>query len=528
MAYLTKTIPFAVLLLSFQSLHAQTGPTWANDVAPILYKHCVSCHRAGGIGSFPLETFFDADYHAASILNDVESRYMPPWRALPSYRHFKDENYLTDAEIQTIKTWVNGNHEPGDPGQAPPLPNFQNGSQLSAVDLTLETPAYTVQQATDEYRAFAIPTNVSADKFFNEIEIQPGNTAIIHHVVLYTDPTNEPYLRDQADPGPGFKTNGMVGNITQNATLIGEWTPGGTPIKLPANFGYRIPANGYFIFEIHFAPGHLGQVDPGSVINLKFSTAFNRELYYGVLMYADSTSGLVNPPFKIPANTQKTLVADLPSQFLANGLPMSIFSLTPHAHVVCKSFKAYSYRSGATDTIPLINIPKWDFHWQSTYTLRKPIKINGNRITRAEVTYDNTTDNPNNPNDPPQDVWWGEKTSDEMLYLFATAALYKTGDENIVLDSTLLTPTEQPVVSDAGHINISPNPVQDILDIRSDLTTTGTSDMLISDADGRIVRQWREAHPEHCRISVASLPGGVYFLEIRNGIQREVVKVLKQ
>jgi hypothetical protein len=319
----------------------------------------------------------------------------------------------------------------------------------------------------------------------------------------------------------------MVGNITQNATLIGEWTPGGTPIKLPANFGYRIPANGYFIFEIHFAPNHLGQTDPGSFINLKLSNTVNRELYYGVLTYGDSTSGLINPPFIIPANTQHTLIADLPSQYLANGLALSIFSLTPHAHVVCKSFKAFSYRPGATDTIQLIDVPKWDFHWQSTYTLRKPLKLPGNRITRAVVTYDNTTDNPLNPNDPPKDVWWGEKTTDEMLYLFATVAVYKTGDENIVLDSTLLTATEQLALL-SGQYTVSPNPAQDILEIRSDKTTSGISDLMLTGADGRIVRQWREAHPEHCRISVAGLPAGTYFLEIRNGLEREVIRISKQ
>ncbi|MBU6343588.1 MAG: hypothetical protein KGS48_18975, partial [Bacteroidetes bacterium] len=274
---------FFFFVASVGMVNAQTI-TWATDVAPILYDHCVSCHRVGGVGNFPLETWSDAKNNAGAVLAAVESRNMPPWRANPAYRHFKDENYLSTAEIQKISDWVNGGKLPGNLSDAPPLPNFVNGSQLSAVDMVIETPAYTVQQWTDEYRAFAIPTGVSVDAFFNEIEIVPGNDAIIHHIVLYTDPTNEPLLRDQADPGPGFKTNGMVGNITQNASLIGEWTPGGTPIKLPSNFGYRIPANGYFIFEIHFAPGHLNQTDEGSHINLKLTSNPPRELYYGALI----------------------------------------------------------------------------------------------------------------------------------------------------------------------------------------------------------------------------------------------------
>ena len=455
-------------LLWFAVVPSQAQNTWATEVAPILYKHCVTCHRVGGVGNFSLQTWTDAKANAFPMLEAVESRYMPPWRADPAYRHFKDENYLTDAEIQTIAAWVNGDQLPGDLAQAPPLPNFQNGSQLSAVDLSLETPQYTLSQWTDEYRAFVIPTGITTDAFFNEIEIIPGNDMIIHHMVLYTDPTEEPMLRDLAEPGPGFATNGMVGNITENATLIGEWTPGGTPIKMPANFGYRIPANGYFIVEIHFAPGHINQSDEGSLINLKLTENPDRELYYGALVAADTTFGLLNPPFLIPANSERTLLAELPVSELAGGLPLSVFSLTPHAHVVCKSFKAYAYRPGFTDTIPLINIPQWDFHWQSTYTLRKPLKLAGNRISRAEVVYDNTENNPDNPNSPPVDVGWGEKTTDEMLFLFATVALYESGDENLILDSTLLTSTLEIGASD-GNFSIQPNPVNDILDIRSKL-----------------------------------------------------------
>ena len=507
-------------------LPAQTPLSWATDVAPILYDHCVSCHRVGGVGAFPLETWTDAQSNAAAILTAVESRYMPPWRADPAYRHFKDENYLSDPEIATIAAWVGGDQLPGDLSQAPPLPNFQNGSQLSAVDMSLLTPQYTVAQNTDEYRAFAIPTGVTADKFFNEIEILPGNDEIIHHIVLYTDPTNEPLLRDQADPGPGFQTNGMVGNITDNAELIGEWTPGGTPIKLPPNFGYRIPKNGYFIVELHFAPGHVGWTDEGSTVNLRFSTNPEREVYYGVLTYGDSLDGLLNPPFMIPANTERTLLAELPTSWISS-VPLSVLSLTPHAHVVAKSFKAYSYRPGFTDTIPLINIPQWDFYWQGTYTLRKPLRLNTNRVTRAEVVYDNTVNNPQNPHDPPQDVWWGEKTSDEMLYLFASVVTYKLGDENIILDSTLLVGVPE-VLSQDDNFTIAPNPMDDALDIRAREPLTGLADLLITDLQGRTVRQWRERDLQHSRTSVRDLAPGLYVLQIRQPGRVSTFKVVKR
>jgi hypothetical protein len=523
----SKFLTFIFCLFLAITLQAQ-APTWANDIAPIFYKHCTSCHRVGGVGDFPLETWTDAQNNAYGLLNSVETRYMPPWRALPSYRHFKDENYLTDEQIQTIADWVNGGQLPGDLTQAPPLPNYQNGSQLTAVDMVIETPQYTLVQSTDLYRAFVIPTGVTTDKFFNEVEFLPGNDAIIHHIVVYTDPTNEPVIKDQADPGPGFSTNGMVGGITDNATLIAEWTPGGTPIKMPANFGYRIPANGYFIIEIHFAPNHVGQTDEGSVVNLKLSNNNPRELYYGVLAQADSTQGLLNPPFIIPANTIHTLKTDFPMTNLAP-VSMSLFTLTPHAHVRGKSFKSFAYRIGQTDTIPLIDIPEWDFYWQGTYTLQKPVRLRTTHRIRTNVAYDNTVDNPNNPVIPPVDAHWGEKTSDEMLFLFATLAIYQAGDENIILDSLVLTATPEIVVQDEKYKIV--NPMTDALDIRSVAENqgfSGTSDLFLTDMNGKIVRQWREKGLQHSRTSVASLAAGTYVLHIRDEKgQESVYKLIK-
>ena len=125
-------------------------------------------------------------------------------------------------------------------------------------------------------------------------------------------------------------------------------------------------------------------------MNLRLTPGNPRELYYSVLAQADADFGLLNPPFLIPANEVHTLVAELPIEYIAP-VPISVFTMTPHAHVFGKSFKAYAYTPGSTDTIPLINIPKWDFYWQGTYTLQKPVKLPTNYRTRAYVTYDNTT-----------------------------------------------------------------------------------------------------------------------------------------
>ena len=125
---------------------------------------------------------------------------------------------------------------------------------------------------------------------------------------------------------------------------------------------------------MHYAPNHLNQKEDGTMVNLHLMTGTPRELYYVSLTQADSVGGLLNPPFLIPANTERILKSE---SRVGNWvpLPISVFTLTPHAHVFGKSFKAYAYRPGTTDTVPLTDIPKWGFYWQSTCTLRKPIKL---------------------------------------------------------------------------------------------------------------------------------------------------------
>jgi hypothetical protein len=158
--------------------------------------------------------------------------------------------------------------------------------------------------------------------------------------------------------------------------------------------------------------------------------------------------------------------------------------------------------------------------------VQKPIKLGTNLVCHADVTYDNTVNNVQQPFSPPQDVYWGEQTTDEMLFLFATVAVYFPGDENIILDSTLLVSSAPgPIVSDAQFV--IQNPITDILDIRANEPLTGLADLVLVDMNGKIVRQWREQNLSHSRTSVAHLGPGVYVLQIRQEGQSSSFKLVK-
>jgi Secretion system C-terminal sorting domain len=509
-----------VLFLSSLGVQAQT-PTWADDAAPILYAHCTSCHHNGGIGGFPLMSYAEASVPYIDIPGSISSKEMPPWKPDPNYRHFKDENVLTSQEIQTLTDWVNGGWQQGNPANAPQMPVYNPGSQLSQVDKSLQCPTYTVAGTTDEYRSFVMSAGNSSPVYINQIEYVPGNTAIVHHIVLYYDATSAPIVLDQASPGPGFASNG-VGPLTNSGVWLGAWAPGQRVVNLPANMGFKIPANANFVVEVHYAPGSQG-ISDSTQINLKYTntTIGIRELFTVPFLEYDQT--MTDGPLFIPANTVKTFH----HQRGVSG-NISLISLFPHMHKVGTSYKSFA-KKGAT-TIPLIDIPEWDFHWQGYYTLQQVLKIDAGTTIYGTATYDNTTNNLDNPSNPPQDVSSGEHTTQEMMILFLTYAYYQTGDENIILDSTMVTAI--PDAKFAENLSLYPNPAHNVVRFSFENPHTTNYQVSLWNATGTLVEERKviieSASPSISgAINLQAYPSGVYFLQIVAGDKMAVKKIVK-
>jgi hypothetical protein len=119
---------------------------------------------------------------------------------------------------------------------------------------------------------------------------------------------------------------------------------------------------------------------------------------------------MANPTISIPAG-DKAYTNDATHTFDKQVL---VYSLHPHAHFrgSAAEFTAV-YPDGHTQV--LLNVPKYDFNWQTTYELKEPIVLPPGTTIRYQMTYDNSTQNPANP-DPTRTVPWGQQTWDEMLY----------------------------------------------------------------------------------------------------------------
>jgi hypothetical protein len=410
---------------AFCSSYAQTV-TWADNVACLFYTHCTSCHHTGGIAPFPMINYQDAYDNAGHIQEQVTAKTMPPWPPDQSYTNLAHPRTLTQAEIDLVNNWVNQGAVQGNPGNAPTPPTYSGAAQITNPDLSLRIPDFTlpVAMTNDVYRCFVVPSGLSADKYATSMEVLPGNTAIVHHVLLFEDTASTVDNLDANDPGPGYTCFGGVGSST--AKLIGGYTPGQSADNLPAGMGIKLNANTRLIAQIHYPQGSDGQLD-STRFSFKFSSTSLREVTIAALL---NETKLINGPLYIPANT----VQSFTERYQIPAVNFSVISVLPHMHLLGQSIKSYSI-STIGDTTKLINIPSWEFHWQGSYYFRHPVKVPASSNLYAEATYDNTTNNPENPNSPPLDVQWGEQTTDEMMMVFFGFLPYMPGDENIVIDT---------------------------------------------------------------------------------------------
>ncbi len=502
----------SIALFFYSSIAFSQTPTWSNKIAKIIYSNCTECHRSGGIAPFSLLSYADAQAQAFGIKSATSSKMMPPWHADPSYNHLKGERILTSQQISDISDWVNAGAPAGDLSQAPLPPTFTPGIKMQNPDKSFSIPTYSVVKNTDDYRCFVIPSGITASKFLSQIEFEPMNISIVHHILLFQDNAITCKNLDDADPLPGYASfGGGIGSGT--STLIGGWVPGGNLIDIPQNMGILLKANSYLILQIHYAPGSLSKKD-STRCHFKYTSLTNtREIFVvPILNHANGgNGGITNGPLFIPANTVKKFNQ---VYTLDNTTDYSIISVAPHLHLIGKSYKVFAV-TPVNDTLKLCNIPDWDFHWQGAYTFRKIVKFPKSTKVYGEAIYDNTANNPLNPSSPPKNVSLGENTTDEMMLCYFTYTLYQAGDENIILDSSVLQPSGIIPIKENGRCTIYPNPVQNSLTIH----LMGNYDhviIAIMDIQGKeMIRQ--TATGNYIPVDISSIPQGVYVIKIFQG-----------
>jgi hypothetical protein len=424
------------------------NPTFAEDIASIIFKNCAPCHRPGEAGPFPLLTYEDVKKKAKTIAAVTKARYMPPWPADPAYSHFAGERVLSGDEIQLIQNWVTNGSPAGDPARLPPQPQFAKESAYGKPDLVVKMhePLRIPGDNMDRFMVIKIPYEIPEDTFVRAIEFVPGNRKLIHHmnghIVAYDekkkDPFEGPYivnresLRTLEESYDAIRLLNDDGSYPDLIRSVANYLPGGvSPAGYPEGIGgWTLTRKGAFLMrDVHYGPSPVDTEDQ-SYFNVFFTNKApsrpTMEMQLGTLGISEIVPPLIIPPNVVKTFTTKTVIDQ----------DISLLTVNPHMHLLGKSFEAFAATPDGR-TIPLIKIPRWDFRWQYFYTFPRMVRIPKGSTIAAIGVYDNTISNPNNPFSPPRVVIGTNgsmRVTDEMFQLILTYIPYQPGDENISLE----------------------------------------------------------------------------------------------
>ncbi|MCI0423380.1 MAG: cytochrome c [Acidobacteria bacterium] len=414
--------------ISLGTLRA-TEITFSKDVAPILYHRCVSCHQPDDIAPMSLVRYSEARPWAKAIRQAVVTRRMPPWHADPRYGRFENDPSLSQAEIDTIRAWVDQGAQEGDPKDVPSAPLLTEGWRIGKPDAIISMPTvYTITPGgPDDYQSFRdIPTNFKEDVWIKAIELRPGNRRVVHHAHVfltrpksaenraaagsllerytYKDQTllrmrpEAPVIDDSCrEIGEGGLPDRKFHEETQ---ILTTYVPGRAPEVYPDGYARLIPAGSTIGFQIHYAKSTGKQEEDRTSVGLIFAQGPPKK----VLRRLDMDAFL----FRIPpgaANHEVTFCYEFKQD-------SRLLALTPHMHLRGKDMKWELLRPDAVKETVLF-VPRYDFNWQIEYKLKEPVSApKGSRLI-ITAHFDNSANNPANP-DPAKTVRWGASTSDEM------------------------------------------------------------------------------------------------------------------
>lgn len=391
------------------STHSTPGQTtFDRDIAPIIFQNCAVCHRPGESGPFPLLNYRDVKKHARQIEVVTRTRFMPPWLPAPQKLKFADVMRLSEQQIATIKKWVDEGALEGNPADLPPQPKFAEGWQLGPPDLVLKAtkPFLLPASGSDMYWNFIFPLPLDRTRWMKAIEIKPGDKQFIHHANVLVDRMENSRLREK-EPGAGF--GGMEIKI-ESETFDPDshflfWKPGTIPYSEPKGMALRLDKGTDLVLNVHMQPqGKPEEIQPSIGIYFTDQPATK----FPMLLQLQNDGKL-----DIPAGNSNFVVTDQ----LTLPIDVDLLAIYPHAHYLGKDLQAIATLPDGT-TKTLIHIPQWDLNWQAVYRYAEPVFLPKGTTVHMRYVYDNSANNPLNPNHPPERVRGGNRARDEMAHLW--------------------------------------------------------------------------------------------------------------
>lgn len=383
---LARTEPVGCFIGRASSPATQGAITWSGRIAKIVSDHCLECHRPGQLAPFSLTNYADAAAWRDTIAEVVAAGRMPPWHADPAYGHFANDRRLTGTDRQAFLDWIAA----GAPeGQSAPLLRAESDSpwRIGTPDqiVALPTPFAVPADGTVQYQWFHVDPGFHADRWIHATEVRPGNRAVVHHATVYVKPRGQDWdlrLNDRID-------------------LLGGFNPGGDPWIAPPETAMLVRAGSELVFEMHYTPGGVATTDQ-TAIGLVFADprAVRRQVHCAMPAATD----FVIPPGEDNYRVEASFLIPADARLLL---------LRPHMHLRGKSFRYEAIFPDARREI-LLDVPRYDFNWQHSYVLAEPKFLPLGTEIRCTAHFDNSADNPSNP-DPTASVHWGDQSYEEMM-----------------------------------------------------------------------------------------------------------------
>ncbi len=400
---------FTLLICAWTSatLANDEPPTWSDGVAEVVRSRCGTCHRPGGVAPFSLLEYEQARAWSRSIAREVQRRSMPPWHADPAIGVFANDRSLSEEDRHLVVAWAMGGAPEGENpegeigatvGGASSVRESEPAQagewQIGEPDLVLELPPVTVPPSGEvPYHDYVLETGLEEDVWVQSAEVQPGNPGVVHHVIVE-------YVVDDPRERARLREKGLEGRVQGS---LGGYVPGDGPLVMAEGFGRRLPAGARLYFQVHYTPNGEETIDR-TRLGLRLASSPPRH---------ETRTALASSPFiDIPAG-EPEVALEAEHRFERDAM---LLSMRPHLHLRGKSFEYRAhYPDGTEET--LLRIPRWDFDWQTTYHLAEPMFLPAGTRLICRATWDNSAQNPRNP-DPTVAVGWGPRTVDEMMIGF--------------------------------------------------------------------------------------------------------------
>jgi len=391
----------------------QPLPTYHQDVAPLLQQKCTTCHTAGGIAPFTLESWADTASHAAEIAVAVESGAMPPLPPEQSRcRPLDDDRNMTPAERNLLVGWARGGTPEGDAAHPAPItrPADLMGPPTLTVDSGLDYAS--TFAGSDEYRCFVIDPKLATAFPLVAADTTSTNRAVVHHVIVYAalpQMLSAVAALDAADPLPGYTCFGGPGFA--NAIPVSASAVGSRTRPFPNGTGVPLPAGTQFVVQVHYNFDN-GRGSNRLALQLWQSPTPLTEIPHGLLV--------ANTTFLIPAGAP-AISATATGYVTVDGAggtkPGRVWEIFPHMHQLGRSITVELQRASGEKECLLDIDGNWNFHWQGSYQLATPVTVSAGDQVRITCTWDNTAAHQplvGGVPQQPRDVRFGEGSTDEM------------------------------------------------------------------------------------------------------------------